>query len=179
MRLAPTVENDRDPRLVRLELPMPENGVLHLRRLNASLAVARPSIADKQRLTQRGEDIPIGSELVEIAVGNAAVQMRVEIVQVFRLAGINVARDVQIIVVSRTSDLSHRHHAGITRQLSLPVEHIDDLVDVLCAQAILIAVLEEALARVDHEDTAAGAGVLFIEDQDTGGNAGSVKQISR
>ena len=103
--------------------------------------------------------------------------MRVEVVQVFRFAGIDVARNVQIIVVRRTGDLSYRHHTRITRHLGLPVEHIDDPVDVLGAQAILVAVLEKALARVNHEDAGAGLGIFLIKDQDTGGDASAVEQV--
>ena len=103
--------------------------------------------------------------------------MRLEVLEVFRLAGIDVARDVEVVVVGRIGDLGHRHHAGITRHFGLPVEHVDDEVNVLRAQAVLVSVLEEALARVDHEDAAAGVGVLLVEDQDAGGDAGAVEEV--
>ncbi len=59
----------------------------------------------------------------------------------------------------------------------LPVEDIDDLVDVLRAQAVLGAVLHEAAAGVDHEDALAGVGVLLVDDDDAGGDAGAVEQV--
>ena len=61
----------------------------------------------------------------------------------------------------------------------LPVEDVDDLVDVLRAQAVLGAVLHEAAAGVDHEDALAGLGVLLVDDDDAGGDAGAVEQVGR
>jgi len=36
----------------------------------------------------------------------------------------------------------------------------------------------EAAAGVDHEDALAGVGILLIDDDDAGGDAGAVKEIS-
>jgi hypothetical protein len=52
-------------------------------------------------------------------------------------------------------------------------------VDVLRAQAILVAVLDEAAARIDHEHTVAGGGVLLVDHHDAGGDAGAVEQVGR
>ena len=49
--------------------------------------------------------------------------------------------------------------------------------DVLGAQAVLVAILAEAPTGVDHEDAAAGVGVLLVDDQDAGGDAGAVEEI--
>ncbi len=51
--------------------------------------------------------------------------------------------------------------------------------DVLAAQAVLVAVLEEALARVDHEDAGAGVGVLLVDHHDAGRDAGAVEEVGR
>ena len=98
--------------------------------------------------------------------------------QVFRLAGVDVARDVQVVVVGRVGDRGQRNHARIARQLGPAVERVHDAVDVvLGAQAVLVAVLAEALARVDHEDALAGVGVFLVDDQDAGRDAGAVKKV--
>jgi hypothetical protein len=52
-------------------------------------------------------------------------------------------------------------------------------VDVLLAQAVLGAVLDEALGGVDHEDALAGGGVLLVEHDDAGGDAGAVEEVGR
>ena len=49
--------------------------------------------------------------------------------------------------------------------------------DVLGAEAVLVAVLDEAFGGVDHEDALAGGGVLLVEHDDAGGDAGAVEEI--
>ena len=49
--------------------------------------------------------------------------------------------------------------------------------DVLLAQAVLGAVLLEALAGINHEDAFSGGGVLLVEHQDAGGYAGAVEEV--
>ncbi len=49
--------------------------------------------------------------------------------------------------------------------------------DVLFAQAVLVTVLDEALGGVDHEHTFAGGGVLLVEHENAGGDAGAVEEI--
>jgi len=52
-------------------------------------------------------------------------------------------------------------------------------VQILIAEAVLVAVLDEALAGVNHENTFAGGGVFLVEHNDAGGNAGAVEQVGR
>ena len=61
----------------------------------------------------------------------------------------------------------------------LPGEGVHDLVDVLRAQAVLVAVLDEALAGIDHEDALAAGGVFLVQHDDAGGDAGAVEQVGR
>ena len=68
-------------------------------------------------------------------------------------------------------------HARVFRDVEPLVEDVHDLVDVLGAQAVLGAVLHEAAAGVDHEDALAGVGVLLVDDDDAGGDAGAVEEV--
>src|SRR6266567_2542452 len=103
--------------------------------------------------------------------------MRFNVVQVFGFCAVDVARNIEIVVVG--CNFGHTHHARIFWELDLLVEHIDDLVDVLVAQSVLVAILHKALAGIDHEDTGAARGVFLIEDDDTGRDAGAIKQVGR
>jgi hypothetical protein len=57
------------------------------------------------------------------------------------------------------------------------VKRVDDAVDVLLAQAVLVAVLEEALAGVDHEHALAADRIFLVEHQDAGRYAGAVEEV--
>ena len=105
--------------------------------------------------------------------------MAVDVLQVLRLGAVDVAREVEVEVVLRVADLGQRHHARVARDFDLAGEGVHDLVDVLGAQAVLVAVLDEALGGVDHEDALAGGGVFLVEHDDAGGDAGAVKQVGR
>ena len=75
------------------------------------------------------------------------------------------------------ADFRQRHHAGVARHLDLAGEDVHDAVDVLGAQAILVAVLDEALGGIDHEDAFAAGGVLLVQHDDAGGDAGAVEEV--
>ena len=63
---------------------------------------------------------------------------------------------------------------------SLLVEGVDDLVDVLLAQAVLVAVLQKALAEASIMKMPLRAcGVLLVEHDDAGRNAGAVEEVRR
>ena len=51
--------------------------------------------------------------------------------------------------------------------------------DVLLAEAVLVAVLHEALGGVDHEDALAGVRAFLVEHDDAGGDAGAVEEVRR
>ncbi len=50
---------------------------------------------------------------------------------------------------------------------------------ILFAKPVLVAVLDEPFGGVDEEDAFAGGGVLFVQHDDAGGNAGTVKEVGR
>jgi hypothetical protein len=58
-------------------------------------------------------------------------------------------------------------------------KNVHDLVDVLLAKAVLVAVLDEPLGGVDHEDALAGVCPFLVEHDDAGWDACAVKQVRR
>ena len=103
--------------------------------------------------------------------------MRLDILKVFWFGAVDIARNIEVEVVLR--DLRERNHARIFVDLGLLRESIDDLMDILGTQAVLIAVLHEAFRGIDHEDAGTRVGVLLVEHDDAGGNAGAIKQVWR
>jgi hypothetical protein len=59
------------------------------------------------------------------------------------------------------------------------VKHIHDFVDVLAAQAVLVAVLHKAPAGIHHEQPLALRRPRLIQHDDAGGNARAVEQVRR
>ena len=51
--------------------------------------------------------------------------------------------------------------------------------DVLCPQAVLVAVLEESLLASIIKMPVRTVGVLFVDDEDTSGYAGAVEEVGR
>ena len=104
--------------------------------------------------------------------------MAVDVLQVLRLGAVDVARQVEVVVVLRVGDLRRPAPCGRSAgRFGLLREGVHDLVDVLLAQAVLVAVLDEALGGVDHEDALAGGGVFLVEHHDAGGDAGAVEEV--
>ena len=61
--------------------------------------------------------------------------------------------------------------------LGLLRESIDNLVNVLVPQTVLVAVLSEALGRIDHEDAGTRVGIFIVDHDDAGSVAGAIKKI--
>ena len=103
--------------------------------------------------------------------------MGLDVLQVFRFAAVDVAGQVEVVVVP--GDLLVAHEARIAGQLQLAGEHIDDLVDVALPQPVLGAVLDETLAGIHQEDPLAAAGRALVDHQDAGGDAGAIEEVGR
>ena len=161
------------------ELGVAEDGGLHLGDGKLQLAVAGAVGLFEQGGADAGDDLPVAVEVINIALGNAAAQVAVDVLHVLRLGAVNVARQVEVVVVLRVGNFLDGHEARVAGYLGLPGEGVHDPVDVLFAQAVFVAVLDEALGGVDHEDALAGGGVFLVEHQDAGGDAGAVKEVGR
>ena len=49
--------------------------------------------------------------------------------------------------------------------------------DVLGTEPVFVAVLEEPLTRINHEDSAPDVSTLFVNNENTGRNPSAVEQI--
>lgn len=135
------------------------------------------TVIGKQRRLKLWANLPIGTQRVDIGDGDAALQMRLDVLLILGLLAVDVARQVKVIVVP--SDFLVRHHARETGNGDLLGERIDDLVNILAAQAVLGAVLHETLGRVDHENTLTGSSVFLVDNDNAGRNTGAIEQVRR
>ena len=83
------------------ELGVAEDGGLDVGGRDAKLAVAGAAGRLEQRGAHGGEDLPVGAQGVEVAVGDAAAQVGVDVLQVLGLGAVDVARQVEVVVVLR------------------------------------------------------------------------------
>ena len=142
--------------------------------LDTQIDVAGP-VALEQGFAQARADGPIPLQRIHVALWDTAAQMALDVLEVLFLLTVDVAGQVEIEVV--LFDFLDRNHAGELWNLKPPVEDIDDLMDVLGAEAVLGAVFYIARAGVDHEDAFAGVGILLVYHDDAGRDAGAVKEI--
>ena len=105
--------------------------------------------------------------------------MGLDVLQVLRLGAVDVARDVEVEVVLRSLDLGQRHHARVARDLDLPGEDVDDLVDVLARRRFLLPSLMKPLEASIMKMPLRACGVLLVEHDDAGGDAGAVEEVRR
>ncbi len=146
----------------------------HLPRPHAHLQVAGAQ-RRKERCGQAGQSLPIRRQRVHIGRGDAAVQVRGQVVAILSLGRCDVARDVEVVVVGL--DLGQRHQAAVAGDLAAGVEGAHDAVDVALAQAILGAVLAEAGRRVHHEDACAAVRLLLVQHEDARRDARAVEEV--
>ena len=123
--------------------------------------------------------MPVFFECPDIAGGDSAVEVGIDVLKILGLAGVDVAGEVEVEVVLGIGDFIVRDESREAVVFFLVGEDINDLVKITFAEAVLVAVLHEALAAVDHEDALAGGGVFLIEDEDAGGDAGAVEEVGR
>ena len=156
------------------ELGVTVDGGLELGGLDEEVVVAG-AVRLEQGGAEGGADLPILLEGIEVPCRDAAVEVAADVLDVLGLLGIDVAGQVEVEVV--LLDLVMRDVAGVAGVFLGVGEDVDDLVEIALTEAVLVAVLDEALGGVDHEDAFAGGGVLLVEDEDAGGDAGAVEEV--
>ena len=80
--------------------------------------------------------------------------------QVFGLLAVDVARQVEVVAVFQ--NLIERDHSGKLGHFQSFVENVHNFVQILVAQAVFVAVFDEAAAGVNHENTFAVVGIFFV-----------------
>src|SRR5258706_16211217 len=73
-------------------------------------------------------------------------------------------------------DLVNWYKPRIAGHVRLLGEDVDDVVNVLIAEAVLRAILSKSFRGVDHEHAPATGGVLLVEHHDAGGGISALEE---
>ena len=160
-----------------LELGMCEDGVFDLLFFNSECNIFFPQRPKEVRAKCRG-DIPVVLKCIDILLRNAAEQVCPDVLYVFGFLRIDIAGQIEVELIFML-DLVQRDHTAVPLYLKAVVEDIYDLAYVLCSQTVLVPVLHKVLAGIDHKDTLAAGGMLFVYDDDTRRDARTVEEVGR
>ncbi len=103
--------------------------------------------------------------------------MSVDVLVVGPLAGIEVAGQVEVVVILLVGDFTDGYAAAVAGFGTAVGEYIDDAVNVAFAQAVLITVFNVAVASVEHKDFATVCGTFAVKQENAGGDAGTVEEV--
>src|SRR5687768_6017304 len=79
------------------KLRMAQNGLFDFPNRDIKTGVAWPPCRLEQHRTHRGKLLPIGGKGIQVSLRNSAPQMAVDVLQIFRLGAVDVARQVEVV----------------------------------------------------------------------------------
>ena len=143
-------------------------------------------MVNAMRLIRTGEDFSLerwgnAPELVNginISSGNAAIEMSSDILRQRVVNFLDIARHVQIAAIF-LQDLIIAHKAGIARNLLPLEESLYNTLNVLLAEAVLVAVLLVTLTGINEKNSFTAVGVFLVNEDDAGRDARTVEKIGR
>lgn len=125
--------------------------------------------------TERRKGLPIGREVVDFALGDAAKHGAVDVVMLDGVAAVNVARNIEVVFVA--ADFVATHFARIAHLCTTFAIGVGDFLDVAGTEAVLLALLDKTLAGIDDENALITA--VFLQDHDERGDARSEEDVGR
>ena len=131
---------------------------------------------------QRRADTPHCCHVVDVRLGQSAVEMGIDVLSHLRVARRDIARDVEVVVVGLYLRVSGE--VGEVRLVEVGIVHapfpgVGNALDVFGAQAVHVAVLAEALFGIDEEDALALCRAFLVEHDDACRDARAIEEIGR
>ena len=107
------------------------------------------------------------------------MDVRIDILNVLRICGVNISGDVQIIPILLFNFIIV-YETRILRICSyLFIKRRNDSIDITFTQTILVAVLNVPTAGINHKDALSVCSAFFINHEHAGGYAGTIEQVCR
>ena len=107
------------------------------------------------------------------------MNVSIDILNILRICGVNIAGDVQVIPVLLFNFTVWYETCILWICSYLLVKRRNDSIDITFTQTILVAVLNVPTAGINHKDALSVCSAFFINHEHAGGYAGAVKQICR
>ena len=104
--------------------------------------------------------------------------MRRDILRQFTIDFLYIARHIQIARIL-FQNIRVLHKASITLDGFSADKGLYDFLNILFTESVLVAILLESAACVNQEDAIPGFRILFVDDNNAGGDTRSVKQVCR
>ena len=107
------------------------------------------------------------------------MNVRIDILNILRICGVNIAGDVQVIPVLLFNFIVWYETSILGIGCYLLIECCDDSVNITFTQTVFISVLNVPTAGINHKDALSVCSAFFINHEHAGGYAGAVKQVCR
>ena len=123
------------------------NGRLHILHLQVGIRLVGMRL--EEIAAERRKSVPILLQGVNFCVGNASKHGGVDVVMFCRLAGIDIAGDVEVVAIAAYFLTAHLF--GEARDVLAVAHGVGSLLDVAGTKTVLLAVFHESLAGIDDE----------------------------
>ena len=107
------------------------------------------------------------------------MNMRINILNILRICGVNIASNVQVIPVFLFDFIVWYETSILGIGCYLLIKRRNDSIDITFTQTILVAVLNVPTAGINHKDALSVCSTFFINYEHAGSYAGAVKQVCR
>ena len=175
IRLSPAIKDGVDMGLEGRKFGVVANGRANRLGFDQRIGITRARVRPEECAAETGHHFPEFRESVDITVRNTPLEMRLNVLKVFGIRAIDIARDIQIEIVTRNFRI--RHETGVSGDLGLAGIRVNDLVDVALAETVFVAVFDETARRVDHENRTSGTSLGFVQHNNRGRNTGAIEEI--
>src|SRR5699024_4244868 len=120
----------------------------------------------RQQLSlQRREHIPILRQTVNINRRYASMNVSIDILNILRICGVNIAGDVQVIPVLLFNFIVWYETCILWICSYLLIKRRNDSIDITFTQTILVAVLNVPTAGINHKDALSVCSAFFINHE--------------
>ena len=107
------------------------------------------------------------------------MDVRIDILNVLRIFGVNISGDVQVIPILLFNFIIGYETRILRIRSNLLIKGSNDSVDIAFSQTILIAILNISTAGINHKDALSVCSTFFVNYEYTCSYSSAIKQVCR